>query len=135
LGLVAVLYAYLVRFFPVGFQGIDAGLRRISPSMDQSARSLGRGPWQVLFEVHWPLMRRSMGVAALLVFIDCVKELPATLVLRPFDFDTLAVVAHHFAADERLGEAALPALLIVLVGAVPVAWLTRIALADRNLTS
>jgi iron(III) transport system permease protein len=132
LGLVAVLYAYLVRFFPVGFQGIDAGLRRISPSMDQSARSLGRGPWQVLFEVHWPLMRRSMGVAALLVFIDCVKELPATLVLRPFDFDTLAVVAHHFAADERLGEAALPALLIVLVGAVPVAWLTRIALADRT---
>jgi iron(III) transport system permease protein len=135
LGLIAVLYAYLVRFFPVGFQGIDAGLRRISPSMDQSARSLGRSPLQVLFEVHWPLMRRSMGVAALLVFIDCVKELPATLVLRPFDFDTLAVVAHHFAADERLGEAALPALLIVMVGAIPVAWLTRIALADRSATS
>jgi iron(III) transport system permease protein len=76
-----------------------------------------------------------MGVAALLVFIDCVKELPATLVLRPFDFDTLAVVAHHFAADERLGEAALPALLIVMVGAIPVAWLTRIALADRSATS
>ena len=129
-GLVAVLYACTVRFFPVGFQGIDAGLRRISPSMDHSARSLGRGLWGVLREVHWPLMRRSLAVAALLVFVDAVKELPATLVLRPFDFDTLAVVAYHFAADERLSEAALPSLLIVLVGLVPVVWLSRMTLSD-----
>ncbi len=130
-GVAAVLYAYAVRFFPVAYQAMDAGLRRISPSMDQSARSLGRGPWGVLVEVHWPLMRRTLGVAALLVFVDSVKELPATLVLRPFDFDTLAVVAYHFAADERLAEAALPSLLIVLVGLLPVMWLSRIALADR----
>ena len=129
-GILAVLYAYTVRFFPVGFQGIDAGLRRISPSMDQSARSLGRTAFGVLREVHWPLMRRTLGVAALLVFVDCVKELPATLVLRPFDFDTLAVVSYHFAADERLAEASLPALLIVLVGIVPVIWLSRITLAE-----
>jgi iron(III) transport system permease protein len=75
-------------------------------------------------------MRRTIAVAALLVFVDCVKELPATLVLRPFNFDTLAVVAHHFAADERLAEAALPALLITLVGLVPVILLSRVALSD-----
>ncbi len=129
-GLVSVLYAYAVRFFPVGFQGIDAGLRRISPSIDQSARCLGCTTFGVLNEVHWPLMRRTIAVAALLVFVDCVKELPATLVLRPFNFDTLAVVAHHFAADERLPEAALPALLITLVGLLPVILLSRVALTD-----
>jgi iron(III) transport system permease protein len=131
-GVVAVLYAYAVRFFPVGFQGIDAGLKRISPSLDQSARSLGRGAAAVLVEVHWPLMRRTIAVAALLVFVDCVKELPATLVLRPFDFDTLAVVAHHFAADERLAEASLPALIIALIGLLPVVLLSRVALAGPS---
>ena len=130
-GVLAVLYAYTVRFFPVAYQGLDAGLRRISPSMDQSARSLGRNAVQVLIDVHWPLMRRSLAVAALLVFVDSVKELPATLVLRPFDFDTLAVVAYHFAADERLAEAALPSLLIVIVGLIPVVWLSRITLSER----
>jgi iron(III) transport system permease protein len=130
-GLIALLYALTVRFFPVAYQAMDAGLRRISLSMDQSARSLGRGPLGVLAEVHWPLLRRSVGVAALLVFVDSVKELPATLVLRPFDFDTLAVVAYHFAADERLSEAALPSLLIVAVGLMPVIWLSRVTLAER----
>jgi iron(III) transport system permease protein len=129
---IACIYAYAVRFFPVAYQGIESGLARISPSMDQSARSLGRRPMQVLREIHWPLMRRSVGAASLLVFIDCLKELPATLVLRPFDFDTLAVVTYQFASDERLAEAALPALLIVLVGMIPVVWLSRVALSDRR---
>ncbi|MGD9942703.1 MAG: ABC transporter permease [Burkholderiaceae bacterium] len=127
---VAVVYAYAVRFFSVAFHGVDAGLKRISPSMDQSARSLGRRPHEVLRDVHWPLMRRTIGAASLLVFIDCLKELPATLVLRPFNFDTLAVVTYQFAADERLAQAALPALLIVLVGVVPVVWLSRVALSE-----
>lgn len=126
----AVVYAYAVRFFSVSYQGVESGLKRISPSMDHSARSLGRRPLEVLREVHWPLMRRSVGAAALLVAIDCLKELPATLVLRPFDFDTLAVVTYQFASDERLAEAALPALLIVLVGVVPVVWLSRVALSE-----
>ncbi len=129
---VACVYAYAVRFFPVAYQSIDSGLARISPSMDQSARSLGRRPLQVLREIHWPLMRRSVGAAALLVFIDCLKELPATLVLRPFDFDTLAVVTYQFASDERLAEAALPALVIVLAGVIPVVWLSRVALSPRQ---
>lgn len=129
---VACIYAYAVRFFPVAYQSIESGLARIGPSMDQSARSLGRRPLQVLREIHWPLMRRSVGAAALLVFIDCLKELPATLVLRPFDFDTLAVVTYQFASDERLAEAALPALMIVVVGAIPVVWLSRVALSEKR---
>jgi len=128
----AIVYAYAVRFFPVAFQGIESALARISPSMDHSARSLGRRPLEVLREVHWPLMRRSVGATALLVAIECLKELPATLVLRPFDFDTLAVVTYQFASDERLAEAALPALLIVLVGTLPVLWLSRVALSERR---
>ena len=126
----AIVYAYAVRFFSVAYQGVESGLKRISPSMDHSARSLGRRPLEVLREVHWPLMRRSVGAAALLVAIDCLKELPATLVLRPFNLDTLAVVTYQFAADERLAEAALPALLIVLVGVVPVLWLSRVAASE-----
>jgi iron(III) transport system permease protein len=128
----AVVYAYSVRFFSVGWQGIDSSLKRISPSMDQSARSLGRRPIEVLREVHWPLMRRGMAAAALLVFIDCLKELPATLVLRPFDFDTLAVVAYQFASDERLSAAALPSLLIVGVGLLPVVFLSKVASSQQH---
>ena len=123
----AVVYAYGVRFFSVAYQGTEAALARISPSMDQSARSLGLSPLQVLGRVHWPLLRPSLAGAALLVFVDCLKELPATLVLRPFDFDTLAVSAYHFAADERLAEAALPSLLIVAAGLVPVLLLSRVS--------
>jgi iron(III) transport system permease protein len=128
----AVVYAYSVRFFSVGFQGVESALSRISPSMDHSARSLGRTPLGVLREVHWPLMRRGLAAAALLVFIDCLKELPATLVLRPFNFDTLAVVAFQFASDERLSAAALPSLLIVIVGIVPVVYLSRISSEQRH---
>ncbi len=123
----AVVYAYGVRFFSIGYQGMEAALARISPSMDQSARSLGLSPMGVLREVHWPLLRPSIAVAGLLVLVDCLKELPATLVLRPFDFDTLAVAAYQFAADERLGEAALPSMLIVLAGLLPVLLLSSVA--------
>ena len=121
----AVVYAYGVRFFSIAYQGMEAALARIGPSMDQSARSLGLTPVEVLREVHWPLMRPSLAGAALLVFVDCLKELPATLVLRPFDFDTLAVAAYHFAADERLPEASLPSLLMVAAGLLPVVLLSR----------
>jgi iron(III) transport system permease protein len=122
---VAVVYAYCVRFLAVAQHGLDASLKRISPSMDASARTLGAGQMEVLTRVHWPLLKPSLATAALLVFVDCLKELPATLVLRPFNFDTLAVVAYNFASDERLGEAALPSLVIVLVGLVPVTILAR----------
>jgi iron(III) transport system permease protein len=123
----AVVYAYGVRFFSIAYQGVESALARISPAMDQSARSLGAAPLEVLVRVHWPLLRPSLAAAALLVLVDCLKELPATLVLRPFNFDTLAVAAYHFAADERLAEAALPSLLMVLVGLAPVLLLSRAA--------
>ncbi|MFN7641555.1 MAG: ABC transporter permease [Burkholderiales bacterium] len=122
---VAVVYAYCVRFFAVAQHGLEASLKRINPSMDASARTLGAGQFEMLRRVHWPLLRPSIATAALLVFVDCLKELPATLVLRPFNFDTLAVVAYNFAADERLAEAALPSLAIVLVGLLPVVVLAR----------
>jgi iron(III) transport system permease protein len=121
----ALIYAYLVRFLAVAYHGIDAGLTRITPAMDLSARSLGAGAGETLVRVHLPLLSRSALAAAVLVFVDTVKELPATLALRPFNFDTLAVAAHHFAKDERLAEAALPALAIVLVGLLPSVLLAR----------
>ena len=126
----ALVYSYGVRFFSVAYQGLGAALERISPSMDQSARCLGRTSLGVLRDVHWPMLRRSLAASALLVMIECLKELPATLVLRPFNFDTLAVVAFQFASDERLPEAALPSLLIVAVGILPVLALAR-ALGKR----
>jgi iron(III) transport system permease protein len=129
--LAALVYAYLVRFLAVAYHGIDAGLTRITPAMDLSARSLGATPAETLARVHVPLLSRSALAAAVLVFVDTVKELPATLVLRPFNFDTLAVVAHNFARDERLAEAALPALTIVAVGLVPVILLSRALARSR----
>lgn len=121
----ALLYAYVVRYFAVAFQPVEAGLARITPAMDASARSLGASPREVFARVHLPLLAPSLFAAALLVFVDVMKELPATLVLRPFNFDTLAVIAYQLAADERLGEAAIPSLTIVLVGVVPVILLSR----------
>ena len=120
-----LVYAYLVRFTAVALQSVEAGYARISPSVDDSARMLGASRRRVFFELHAPLLRRSSLAAALLVFVDVMKELPATLVLRPFDSDTLAVVAYNLARDERLAEAALPSLAIVAVGLLPVLLLSR----------
>ena len=120
-----VVWAYLVRFSAVALQSIQSGYSRIPASFDDSARMLGTTGASLLARVHWPLLKRSVAVAGLLVFVDVMKELPATLVLRPFNSDTLAVVTYQLARDERLGEAALPALALVLVGLLPVALLSR----------
>ncbi|MDB5848174.1 MAG: iron transporter permease, partial [Rhodoferax sp.] len=122
---VGVVWAYLVRFCAVALQSTQSGYARIPPSFDDSARMLGTGGFGLMARVHWPLLRRSTAAAALLVFVDVMKELPATMVLRPFNTDTLAVVAYQLARDERLGEAALPSLALVLVGLVPVMLLSR----------
>lgn len=123
--LLALLLAYSVRFLAVSLHGIEAGLERIKPNMDNAARSMGLSPLQVLRRVHVPLLSGSVLTALLLVFVDVLKELPATLILRPFNFNTLAVRAHELASDERLADAALPALAIVLVGLLPVILLAR----------
>ncbi len=120
-----VVWAYLVRFTSVALQSIQSGYSRVPQSLDESARMLGVSHSRLLRQVHWPLLRRSVAVAALLVFVDVMKELPVTLVLRPFNSDTLAVVAYQLARDERLGEAALPCLALVLVGLLPVILLSR----------
>lgn len=120
-----IVWAYLVRFTAVALQAMQSGYARIPVSLDESARMLGVGGAGLLSRVHWPLLRRSAAAAALLVFVDVMKELPATLVLRPFNSDTLAVVAFQLARDERLGEAALPSLALVLAGLVPVMLLSR----------
>jgi iron(III) transport system permease protein len=120
-----IVWAYLVRFCAVALQSVQSGYTRIPSSLDDSARMLGTTGLGLLSRVHWPLLKRSVAVAGLLVFVDVMKELPATLVLRPFNSDTLAVVTYQLARDERLTEAALPALALVLVGLLPVALLSR----------
>lgn len=122
---IGIVWAYLVRFCAVALQSLQSGYARLPLSLDDSARMLGASGAQTLARVHWPLLRRSVAAAALLVFVDVMKELPATLVLRPFNSDTLAVVAYQLARDERLGEAALPCLALVLVGLIPVILLNR----------
>ena len=123
--ILGLMYAYLVRFSAVALQSVEAGLARVPRSIDDSARLLGASPRRVFVQLHLPLLRRSALAAALLVFVDVMKELPATLVLRPFGSDTLAVVAYNLARDERLGEAALPSLAIVAVGLLPVVLLSQ----------
>ena len=120
-----LVYAYLIRFLSAGLQSIETGLTRITPAMDGTAALLGAKPWEMIRRIHLPLLRRSVLTALLFIFVDVMKELPATLLLRPFNLDTLAVATYQLAADERLAELALPALSIVLVGLLPVILLTR----------
>ncbi|MGQ0545861.1 MAG: ABC transporter permease [Betaproteobacteria bacterium] len=121
----ALVYAYLVRLLAVALQTTDAGLAKVTPSMEDAARSLGTGALRTLARVHVPLITPSLATAALLVFVDVLKELPATFALRPFNFDTLAIEAYNLAKDERLAEAAVPALVIVAVGLAPVIYVSR----------
>ncbi len=111
----ALLFAYQVRFAAVAILPCETALTRIRVSQDEIARSLGARPWEVLTKVHFPLIRTGVAVAALLVAVEVSKELPATMILRPFDLDTLAVTAHNYASDERLAQAALPSLLLLLI--------------------
>jgi len=122
---IILMYAYLVRFLSSSLQSLEAGLSKITPSMDASAISMGLNHLQVLWEVHLPLLKRSLLTAGIFVFVDVMKELPATLMLRPFNFDTLAVITFQLAADERLSEAVIPAFTIVLAGLIPVFILSK----------
>jgi iron(III) transport system permease protein len=129
----ALIFAYTVRFLAVAYGSVDASMKKISPHMDDAARSLGHSSASILTRIHLPLMKSGVLTAALVVFVDCMKELPATLVLRPFNFDTLATHVYQFASDELIGEAALGSLLIVLVGLAPVILLTSTIDRSREL--
>ncbi|MCP4284929.1 MAG: iron ABC transporter permease [Gammaproteobacteria bacterium] len=120
-----LLFAYAVRFLAVSLQSVESGLARVTPNMDDAARSLGYSAGRVLIKVHLPIMRGALFSALLLVFVDVLKELPATLILRPFNFNTLAVRAYELASDERLADSSVAALTIVAVGIVPVVMLSR----------
>lgn len=130
--LVILLFAYTVRFLAVSLQTVEAGLGKIKPSMDDAARSLGYRPRLVLRKVHMPIMRGSLLTALLLVFVDVLKELPATLILRPFNFNTLAVRAYELASDERLADASTASLAIVFAGIIPVILLSRSIARSRH---
>lgn len=121
----ALVFAYTVRFLAVSAGSIESALQKVTPSMDMAARSLGQGPGGTLIHVHLPILRGTLLTAALVVFVDCMKELPATLILRPFNFDTLATYVYQFASDEMLSRSALPALIIVLAGIVPIILMSR----------
>jgi iron(III) transport system permease protein len=125
LALIALFWTYAARFAAAGVGPIDAGLARLSKGLDASARTLGAGPWRRFAEIDLPIAMPSLAAAALILFVEILKELPATLILRPFNFDTLAVKAYSYASDERLLEAAAPALLIFLAGLAPIVLLAR----------
>ncbi len=122
----ALCFAYAVRFLALAYGAVEAGLERVTPSMDGAARTLGSGPWRVLARVHAPLLRGSVAAALILVFVDCMKELPMTLLLRPFGFETLATHVYQYASAEQLEAGALAALAIVAVGLAPIILLSRV---------
>jgi iron(III) transport system permease protein len=129
----AIVFAYVVRFLAIAVGQVEASLARVSPSMDMAARTLGFKPLEVLWKHHMPMIKGGLLTAVLIVFVDCMKELPATLILRPFNFETLATSVYYFASDERIGESALASLTIVVVGLAPVVLLSRtISVARRR---
>ena len=129
----ALIFAYLVRFLAVGFGAVESSLDRIKPTLDDAAQSLGCGSVKTLQKVHLPLMRSGLVTGLILVFVDVMKELPTTLIVRPFNFDTLAIRVYNLASDERLAEAAAPALAIIWVGLLPVVLLSwQMVRGDRS---
>ena len=131
-GIAALIYAYLARFLGVALHTVETSLAKITPNMDDAARCLGLGQGETLRRVHAPMLRGSLLTAGLLVFVDVMKELPATLVMRPFNFDTLATQTYTLASDERLAEASTAALAIVAVGLLPLIALSRQISAARR---
>ena len=126
-----LVYGYLARFLALSHGTMESSLDKITLSMDGAARTLGHGPAGTLRLVHFPLMRGSLLTAALLVFVDCMKELPLTLILRPFNYDTLATFVYQYASDELLEESALGALSIVIAGILPVILLSVSVIRSR----
>jgi len=126
-----IVFAYVVRFLAVGFGGVETGLIKVTPNMDGAARSLGATPSETLTRVHLPMIKSGVLGGAILVFVDAMKELPATLILRPFNFDTLATYVYQFASDEMLEECALGALSIVIAGILPVFLLSQAIRTSR----
>lgn len=123
---ISLIYAYSVRFLSVGFQPIESQLIKIGNSLESASKMLGKNSTQTFFKITFPLLRPAMLTALLLVFVDVSKELPLTLILRPFNYDTLATKAYELADQEFVAQSALPALLIILISLLPAILLSRI---------
>jgi iron(III) transport system permease protein len=126
----AMTYAYVVRFLAVGHSPLEAGFKRLSPKLDEASRSLGLSKGKTLFKINLPLMKGAILGAAILVFIDVLKELPLTLILQPFNFETLATRTFQLAGEEMLAESANSALVILVVGTIPIMFLNKIITRD-----
>lgn len=124
--ILALLFAYLVRFQAVGYGSVTSGLTKIPPNLIACSRSLGMTSHSTMRRITIPLIRNSIIAGGVLAFVDIMKELPMTLLLRPFDFETLATYSYQFAHDELMDQASLPALVIVVVGLIPVVFLNRL---------
>ena len=129
--LIGLMMAYIIKSYALSSSTFDAGFERISPRIDDVARSLKTSGWNLLSKVHVPLLKTSFLTSMLLVVAEVIKELPATLILRPFNFDTLAVSTYIYAAEERMYDAAAPSISIVLVGLIPIIILTRLIRTSR----
>ena len=123
--IIAIIFAYAIRFLAISFGSVESGLEKVTPNLTFAARTLGRTPLRTVVEIHLPILRPALVTATLLVFVDCMKELPATLILRPFDFETLATLVFLLASLGQLEESAAPALTIVAAGLIPIILLTR----------
>ncbi len=130
--LVALVFGYLIRFLAVALQTVESGYGKITPHIDEAAQSLGTRRSELLFKIHIPMLKGSLITAVLLVFVDIMKELPATLVLRPFNFNTLAVRAFELASDERLADSSTAALAIIVTGLIPVILLSHTITRSRS---
>ncbi|WP_372441144.1 ABC transporter permease [Microvirga arvi] len=122
-----IIIAYVIRFLSIATGSLSAGLDRVSPSLEDAARTLGTSRREMVWRIQIPLMRPALASAALLIFVDCIKELPATLLLRPLNTETLSTLVYTYASRGRFEEGSLGALVIVLVGLVPVIQLVRSA--------
>ena len=129
-----LLVAYIIKTYALANSSIESGYERISNSIDDSSRILGSTSWVMLFNIHTPLMKTALLTSVLLVMSDVVKELPATLILRPFNFETLAVSTYIYASEERMLQAATPAIAIVLVGLIPIIFLSKMIRSSRPAT-
>ncbi len=128
----ALVLAYLIRFMAVSLNTVGSSLAKVTPSMEDAARTLGKNKIATVIKVHAPIMSGGLLTAGLIVFVDVMKELPATLIMRPFNFDTLAIQAYNLAKDERLTQAATPSLVIVAVGILPLIILSRRIMKSRT---
>jgi iron(III) transport system permease protein len=126
-----LMIAYVIKTYALANSSIESGYQRISNSMDESSRLLGISGWRMLINVHSPLMKTALLTSVLLVMSDVVKELPATLILRPFNFETLAVSTYTYASEERMLQAAAPAIAIVIIGLIPIIFLSKMIRSSR----